>query len=130
MNKFEKVLIYAKSKGQNELTCRELFDMQEEAFKLTPEQIGEVDKIIIKHGLTREEWNDVLDSARSFWFGGDELQNKINEEIMDYMKSIEMKFLANYSIGVFSGHLKNVVDKANSKISRRHDGKVFKYYLL
>lgn len=127
------LLRFAKQhKNQTMLTCRELFDIQDEAAGFNKVVLDKITKGTLKKhkGWTLKRWKEVLlSSTRFFWLPNEE-EAQINKEIKTDTKKA-LGYLPPqvlYSYNMFSGYLSRLA-KENKILRTKNTKGLWVYYI-
>jgi len=92
LSRTEYLMFHAHALGLTPITGADLFAKQQQLLdiSLTDEFKRAKHEILIKNGYDKASWNDVLTQSGHFWFCGDELMNKTNNEIKLLCKKFDV----------------------------------------
>lgn len=112
-------------------TCREIYEVQSEVKKHL-EQKNNINDIVqgvlMKHGVSREEWDDVLTNSNKFYWGPSPEDQTVNNDIRKALKDIEMINRPDGSVSYTAERLRQFT-KRGKWLFRYKENKVWYYHL-
>ena len=112
-------------------TCREIYEVQSEVKKHL-EQKNNINDIVqgvlMKHGVSREEWDDVLTNSNKFYWGPSPEDQTVNNDIRKALKDLEMINRPDGSVSYTAQRLRQFT-KRGKWLFRYKENKLWYYHL-